>query len=49
MRWVRAGIQAQFINLPMLRLRARSTTFLDEAEQKSTLQRLAELGGKKSL
>lgn len=44
MRWVRAGIQAQFINLPMLRLRARTTTFLDAAEQANTLQRLADLG-----
>ena len=32
LRWVRAGLQAQLINLPMLRLRARNTTFLDGAE-----------------
>jgi hypothetical protein len=44
LRWVRAGLQAQLISLPMLRLRARSTTFLDDAEQSATLQRLAELG-----
>ena len=44
LRWVRAGLQAQLISLPMLRLRARSTTFLDAAEQNATLQRLANLG-----
>lgn len=44
LRWVKAGIQAQLISLPMLRLRARSTTFLDAAEQTATLQRLADLG-----
>ena len=43
LRWVKAGIQAQLISLPMLRLRARSTTFLDAAEQAGTLQRLAKL------
>jgi hypothetical protein len=43
MRWVRAGLRAQLVSLPLLRLRARSTTFLDAAEQTSTLQRLAEL------
>jgi len=45
MRWVRAGVQAGLINLPLLRLRARSTAFLDAAEQSGTLQRLADLGG----
>jgi hypothetical protein len=44
LRWVRAGLQAQLISLPTLRLRARSTGFLDVAEQSSTLQRLADLG-----
>jgi hypothetical protein len=44
MRWVRAGLRAQLVSLPLLRLRARSTTFLDAAEQTSTLQRLADLG-----
>jgi len=45
LRWVNAGIQAQLISLPMLRLRARSTAFLDAAEQSATLQRLSDLGG----
>lgn len=45
LRWVKAGIQAQLISLPMLRLRARSTTFLDEAEQTGTMQRISNLGG----
>ena len=44
MRWVQAGLQAGFISLPLLRLRARSTTFVDAAEQSGTLQRLADLG-----
>jgi hypothetical protein len=44
LRWVRAGLQAGLISLPMLRLHARSTVFLDPAEQSATLQRLADLG-----
>ena len=44
LRWVRASLQAGLISLPMLRLRARSTAFLDAAEQSATLQRLADLG-----
>ena len=46
LRWVRAGLQANLISLPMLRLRARSTTFLDTAEQTATFERLVTLGGK---
>lgn len=42
-RWVRAGLQSGLITPPLLRLRARSTTFLDTAEQLSTLQRIADL------
>ncbi|MDI1245649.1 MAG: hypothetical protein PSV24_09620 [Rhodoferax sp.] len=43
LRWVRAGLKASLIALPVLRLRARNTTFLDAAEQAATLARLAEL------
>lgn len=44
MRWVHAGLQAHLVSLPVLRLRVRQTTFLDDAEQQATLQRLAALG-----
>jgi len=40
LRWVRAGLRASLIAMPSLRLRARQTTFLDEAEQQATLNRL---------
>ena len=43
LRWVRAGLHAGLISLPVLRLRARDTAFLDDAEQAATLHRLAEL------
>lgn len=43
LRWIRAGLKASLVSLPMLRLRARNTTFLDAAEQAATLARLAEL------
>ena len=43
LRWVRAGLKAALISLPVLRLRARNTTFLDAAEQAATAARLAEL------
>ena len=43
LRWVRAGLQASLIALPVLRLRVRSTQFLDSAEEQATLRRLAEL------
>ena len=43
LRWVRAGLQASLISLPVLRLRVRHTTFLDDAEQQATLLRLAKL------
>ena len=33
MRWVRAGIAAGLVSLPMLRLRMRTTDFLDAQEQ----------------
>lgn len=43
LRWVRAGLKASLISFPVLRLRARNTTFLDAAEQAATAARLAEL------
>lgn len=43
LRWVRAGLEASLISLPVLRLRLGTTTFLDNAEQQATLRRLAEL------
>ena len=43
LRWVRAGLQANLISLPVLRLRARDTAYLDAVEQEATLRRLAEL------
>jgi len=43
LRWVCAGLRASLIAMPTLRLRARQTTFLDEAEQQATLIRLESL------
>jgi len=43
LRWVRAGLQANLMSVPMLRLRLRQTMFLDAAEQQATELRLAEL------
>lgn len=43
LRWIRAGIRANLISLPVLRLRVRQTTFLDDAEQGAALRRLREL------
>jgi hypothetical protein len=40
LRWVRAGWQAGLISLPMVRLRMRQTTFLDQAEQQATERHL---------
>lgn len=37
MRWVRAGIAAGLVSLPMLRLRMRTTDFLDVQEQAAAL------------
>lgn len=44
MRWVRAGIAAGLVSLPMLKLRMRSTDFLDAQEQAATLGALDVLG-----
>ena len=32
LRWVRAGLQAGLVSLPVLRLRSRDTSYLDETE-----------------
>ena len=43
MRWVRAGIAAGLVSLPILRLRTRTTDFLDEEEQTAALSALVAL------
>ena len=43
LRWVRAGIAAGLVSLPMLRLRTRTTDFLDEHEQTAALSALVAL------
>lgn len=40
LRWVRAGLKAGIVSLAVVRLRARSTTFLDPAEQESAQRAL---------
>ena len=42
-RWVRAGLAAGLVSLPMLKLRMRDTDFLDVKEQSSALDALASL------
>ena len=46
-RWVRAGMRAGMLSLPVLALRMKSTHFLDAAEQQGTAQRVAGLRSKK--
>lgn len=43
LRWVRAGAEAGLVSLPLVRLRMRDTTFLDDAEQSAATRRLDEL------
>lgn len=43
LRWVRAGLRANLVSMPMLLLRAQQTTFLDAPEQQATMRHLAEL------
>ena len=43
MRWVRAGIAAGLVSLPMLKLRMRTTDFLDQQEQTVALSALTAL------
>jgi Nucleotidyltransferase of unknown function (DUF6036) len=40
LRWARAGLKAQIISLPVLRLRMRSTAFLDSEEQAVAMRAL---------
>ena len=42
-RWVRAGLAAGLVSLPMLKLRMRDTDFLDVKEQSTALGALASL------
>ena len=43
LRWVRAGLKAGIVSLPAVRLRMRSTGFLDSEEQKTAAQALETL------
>jgi hypothetical protein len=43
LRWVRAGLKAGIVSLPTVRLRVRSTNFLDAEEEKMALQSLESL------
>ena len=47
-RWVRAGLKAGIVSLPTVRLRMRSTDFLDAAEEKTALQSLESLAAPKA-
>jgi hypothetical protein len=42
-RWVRAGIKAGIVSLPVVRLRMRNTAFLDTEEEKTALRSLESL------
>jgi hypothetical protein len=44
LRWVRAGLSEGLMSLPMIKLRSRSTRFLDDTEQSETLARIESLG-----
>jgi hypothetical protein len=48
LRWVRAGLKVGIVSLPALRLRMRSTAFLDAAEQQVALQALESLAQPKA-
>ena len=41
LRWVKAGAKGNILSLPTIALRMKSTTFLDEAEQRAALAALA--------
>lgn len=41
LRWIRAGIEAGVVSLPMVRSRFGSTPFLDDEERSQTRQRVA--------
>lgn len=40
LRWVRAGIAAGIVSLPMVKLRMRETSFYDQAEQEGAMKAL---------
>ncbi len=46
-RWVRSGLRAGLLTVPVLALRMKSTAFLDEAEERGTRSRMVSLGLKK--
>ena len=48
LRWVRAGVKAALVSLPVLRLRMRSTEFLDAQEQATALQALDSLARRRA-
>lgn len=45
LRWVRAGINADLVSLPVLRLRSRGTSYLDDAEKQRVEVALKSLAG----
>lgn len=47
LRWVRSGLAAGIVSLPAVRLRMRSTNFLDPQEEKTALQALESLASGK--
>jgi hypothetical protein len=46
LRWVRAGLKAQLISLPAVRMRMRSTAFLDDGEQAVAARAIGKLAGR---
>jgi uncharacterized nucleotidyltransferase DUF6036 len=48
LRWIRAGLKAGFVSLPTVRLRMRSTAFLDAAEEKIAMGALEGLSRSKA-
>jgi hypothetical protein len=48
LRWVRAGLKAGIVSLPTVRLRMRSTQFLDAQEERTALQALETLANPKA-
>lgn len=43
LRWVRAGVESGLVSIPTVRLRMRTTSFLDEAEKQTAQQGLLRL------
>lgn len=46
-RWVRAGIRSEIVSVPTVRLRMKSTAFLDDEEKQRALAALAAISGPK--